>query len=46
MLYEAENAQDLEIWNKKYAEVMEALERAEQLWMEASERLESAQNVS
>lgn len=46
VLYEAENAQDLEIWNKKYAEVMEALERAEQLWMEASERLESAQNVS
>jgi ATP-binding cassette subfamily F protein 3 len=29
------------VWNKKYAEVMEALERAETLWMNALEKLEA-----
>jgi ATP-binding cassette subfamily F protein 3 len=32
----------LAIWNKKYAEVMDALDRAEALWMTAEEKLEKA----
>ncbi len=31
------------IWQKKYAEVMEGLDRAEDLWMKAAERLEAAE---
>ena len=42
-LYEPGRKGDLEVWNRKYAEVMEALDRAEALWMKASETLESAQ---
>jgi ATP-binding cassette subfamily F protein 3 len=42
-LYEDTKVGELEIWNKKYAEVMEALERAEGLWMSALEKLETAQ---
>ncbi len=30
------------VWQKKYAEVMEALDRAEALWLAAEERLEAA----
>lgn len=42
-LYEGEKHNELAIWNKKYAEVMEALDRAEGLWMTATEKLEQAQ---
>ncbi len=42
-LYEDKRAGELEVWNRKYAEVMEALERAEALWMAAQERLERAE---
>jgi ATP-binding cassette subfamily F protein 3 len=42
-LYEAERAGELDVWQKKYAEVMEGLDRAEALWMAAEERLEAAQ---
>ncbi|MDF1726670.1 MAG: ABC-F family ATP-binding cassette domain-containing protein [Sulfitobacter sp.] len=42
-LYEDTKIGELEVWNKKYAEVMEALERAEALWMSAEEKLEKAQ---
>ena len=41
-LYEDTNIGELEVWNKKYAEVMEALDRAEGLWMQAEENLERA----
>ena len=42
-LYEDARKGELETWNKKYAEVMEALERAEAIWMAALEKLERAQ---
>ena len=41
-LYEDGKVGELEVWNRKYAEVMEALERAEALWMGALEKLEKA----
>ncbi len=42
-LYADDRTGELEVWNRKYAEVMEAMERAEALWMTALERLESAE---
>ena len=42
-LYEDARKGELDTWNKKYAEVMEALERAEAIWMAALEKLERAQ---
>ena len=39
-LYGKNRISELQIWNKKYAEVMEALERAEELWVVAQEELE------
>ncbi|MCX7559605.1 ABC-F family ATP-binding cassette domain-containing protein [Sulfitobacter sp. F26204] len=41
-LYEDTKNGELDVWNKKYAEVMQALERAETLWMQAQEKLEKA----
>ncbi|TGD45238.1 ABC transporter ATP-binding protein [Pseudotabrizicola sediminis] len=41
-LYEAARIGELETWNKKYAEVMNALDKAEALWLAAQEKLESA----
>ncbi len=41
-LYEDARKGELETWNKKYAEVMEALDRAEALWIAAQEKLEMA----
>ncbi len=41
-LYEDGRAGELETWNRKYAEVMEALDRAEALWLAAEEALEAA----
>ena len=41
-LYEDSRKGDLAVWNKKYAEVMEAMDRAEALWLEAQEKLEAA----
>ncbi|MEQ5828740.1 ABC-F family ATP-binding cassette domain-containing protein [Sulfitobacter sp. NFXS29] len=41
-LYEDAKTGELDVWNKKYAEVMEALERAESLWVGAQEKLEKA----
>ena len=41
-LYEAERIGELETWNKKYDEVMGALERAETMWLAAQEKLETA----
>jgi ATP-binding cassette, subfamily F, member 3 len=41
-LYEDARKGELETWNRKYAEVMEALDKAEALWLTAQEKLESA----
>lgn len=43
-LYEDSRVGELETWNKKYAEVMQAVDRAEALWMTALEKLEEAQS--
>ncbi|RKF16940.1 ABC transporter ATP-binding protein [Roseovarius spongiae] len=42
-MYDSGKADEAAVWQRKYAEVMEALERAESLWMRALERLEKAE---
>ncbi|MFY0309318.1 ABC-F family ATP-binding cassette domain-containing protein [Leisingera sp. D0M16] len=42
-LYEPGKAADMAVWQKKHAECIEALERAEGLWMDALEKLEQAE---
>ncbi|ROT98449.1 ABC-F family ATP-binding cassette domain-containing protein [Histidinibacterium lentulum] len=42
-LYEDARAGELATWNRKYAEIMEGLDRAETLWMAALEKLEAAE---
>ncbi|MCB1342891.1 MAG: ATP-binding cassette domain-containing protein, partial [Pseudooceanicola sp.] len=42
-LYEEARRGEMEVWQKKYAEVMEGLDRAETLWMKALEKLEEAE---
>ena len=42
-LYEDARIGELETWNRKYAEVMEAIDRAEALWLASQERLEAAE---
>ncbi|GGL64361.1 glycosyl transferase family 1 [Wenxinia marina] len=42
-LYEDGRAGELETWNRKYAEVMDGLRRAEAMWMAALEKLEKAE---
>lgn len=42
-LYEPERKGDMAVWQKKYAEVMDAVDRAEDMWMTAQEKLEAAQ---
>ncbi len=42
-LYEDARKGELATWNKKYAELMEALNRAESLWITAQEKLDQAQ---
>ena len=41
-LYEDARKGELETWNKKYAEVMDALDKAEAMWLTAQEKLEGA----
>jgi ATP-binding cassette subfamily F protein 3 len=43
-LYEDEKLGEMEVWQKKYAEVMGALDRAEALWMQDLEKLDTAEN--
>lgn len=43
-LYEDARAGELGTWQKKYAEVMDGLEKAEALWVQASEKLDAAQS--
>ena len=42
-LYDSARIGELEVWNRKYAEVMEGLDRAEALWLASQDRLESAE---
>lgn len=42
-LYESSRIGELETWNRKYAEVMEALDKAEALWLAAQDKLEQAE---
>ncbi|MDE4139040.1 MULTISPECIES: ABC-F family ATP-binding cassette domain-containing protein [Rhodobacterales] len=42
-LYEAEKKDEARVWQGKHAEVIEALDRAELLWMRALEKLEKAE---
>lgn len=42
-LYEDGKKGEAEVWQRKYAEVMEGLDRAETLWMTALEKLETAE---
>ena len=42
-LYEKDRAGERETWQKKYAEVMEGLDRAETMWLSAQEKLDAAQ---
>lgn len=45
-LYENDRVNDLETWNRKFAEVVEAMQKAEALWVAAAERLEKAENAA
>lgn len=42
-LYEDTKVGELEVWNRKYAEVRDAMEKAESMWMSALEKLEKAE---
>jgi ATP-binding cassette subfamily F protein 3 len=44
-LYEDSRKGEVEVWQRKYAEVMGALERAEALWMQSLEKLERANDA-
>ncbi|MFT5363154.1 MAG: ATP-binding cassette subfamily F protein 3, partial [Dinoroseobacter sp.] len=41
-MYEAANSGQLSIYNRKYAEIMEGLERAEAMWLAAQVKLDAA----
>ena len=41
-LYEGTRNGELEVWNRKYAEVSEAMDKAEALWIAAQEKLDAA----
>ncbi len=42
-LYEPGRGTEADTWQKKYAEVMDGLDRAEAMWLTALEKLEEAQ---
>ena len=42
-LYDDARRDELAVWNRKYAEVMDGLDRAEALWMDAAQALEKAE---
>ena len=44
-LYEDGKKGEVEVWQRKYAEVMDGLDRAEALWMGALEKLETAETA-
>jgi len=45
-LYEDARVGELEVWNRKYAELRDAMEKAEALWMSALEKLERAESAT
>ena len=45
-LYDEARRNELDTWNRKYAEVMDGIARAEALWMDAAEALESASDTA
>ena len=42
-LYEDERIGELEVWNRKYAELRDAMDKAETLWLAAQEKLDAAE---
>ncbi len=44
-LYDGEKVGELEVWNRKYAEVMDGLHKAEALWEVAAQKLEAAESA-
>lgn len=44
-LYESDKVGELEVWNRKYAEIMDGLHKAEALWVAAQEKLDAAENA-
>ena len=42
-LYDEDSGNRAEPWQRKYSEVMNALDRADEMWMKALEKLEKAQ---
>jgi len=42
-LYEDDRKGELDTWQKKYAEILDGLDRAEALWMAAEEKLQAAE---
>ena len=44
-LYEDDKIADLEVWNRKYAEVTDAIAKAEALWLDAQEKLDAAEGA-
>lgn len=45
-LYEDDRINDLQTWNRKFAEVVEAMQKAEALWVAAAEKLEQAETAA
>ncbi len=45
-LYEDDRVRDLESWNRKFSEIVEAMQKAESLWVAAAERLEQAEGTA
>ena len=43
-IYDEDRKDEATVWQRKYSEVMDALERAESMWMTALEKLEKAQS--
>jgi ATP-binding cassette subfamily F protein 3 len=44
-LYETGKPEEIAQWQKKHAELVEAMDRAESLWMDALEKLEGAETA-
>ncbi|HAR51596.1 MAG TPA: glycosyl transferase family 1, partial [Roseovarius nubinhibens] len=42
-LYDEDRVDEAAVWQRKYSEVCDGLERAEALWMRALEKLEAAE---
>jgi len=42
-LYDGDRGEEADVWQRKYAEVMDGLDRAENLWLAAQEKLEAAE---